>query len=97
MFRLCTLRNQVGGRGMAPTLTVSADSAVSGGGVVSAPASQITRTWKDRIVRPVTDEEENYELLKVQKNARSSLKLKGKQNIQLTRKNTRQYNSYDQI
>jgi hypothetical protein len=82
---------------MAPTLTVSADSAVSGGGVVSAPASQITRTWKDRIVRPVTDEEENYELLKVQKNARSSLKLKGKQNIQLTRKNTRQYNSYDQI
>ena len=75
---------------MAPTLTVgSCDEHVSEG--------KIARTWTDRIVRPMTEEEENYELLKVQRNARSNLKVRGKQSIQLTRKSTRQYNSYDQI
>lgn len=75
---------------MAPTLTVPT--------LGQEPAvHKVARTWKDRIVRPMTEEEENYEVLKVQRNARSNLKVKGKQSIQLTRKGTRQYNSYDQI
>ena len=81
---------------MAPTLTVSSSTGEQQG-KMHAPEEKFARTWKDRIVRPLTEEEENYELLKVQKNARSNLKVKGKQSIQLSRKNTRQYNSYDQI
>lgn len=76
---------------MAPTLTVP-----SLGSEPTLP-DEVARTWLDRVVRPMTEEEENYEVLKVQRNARSNLKVKGKQNIQLTRKSTRQYNSYDQI
>ena len=85
-----------GGRRMAPTLTVSSSTSCNEQ-PMKMHVEKFARTWKDRIVRPLTEEEENYELLKVQKNARSNLKLKGKQSIQLTRKSTRQYNSYDQI
>ena len=41
---------------------------------------------KERIVRPLTDEEENYELFRVRKNAGSNLRIKGKQSIQTSRK-----------
>ena len=81
---------------MAPTMTVPVQPAMSSE-PSSATMAVISRTWRDRVIRPITEEEENYELLRVQRNAKSNLKMKGKQSVQLSRRNGKSYNSYDQI
>ena len=79
----------------APTLTIHVDS-----GVAKQPieADQTHLSSKLRIVRPITEEEQNYELMRVKRNAGSNLRIKGKQSIQSNRKiSNRQHASYDQI
>ena len=85
--------SQGGGKRMAPTLTVSAN----GTAAPSAPV-QASSARKERILRPMTADEEDYELARVRKNAGSNLGLKGKQSIAINRKSSeRRYASYDQI
>jgi hypothetical protein len=93
MFRICLVR--CSSRRMAPTLTVSRDGTACVP-ITNQVTSSSSRTWKDRIIRPLTEEEENYEILRVQKNAKTNLKMKGKQSVQVSRRNS-SHNSYDQI
>ena len=95
MFRFVArgIRNSGGGRrtSQGPTVTVKVDSGVTKA-VDSNPVHQFK---KERIVRPLSEEEENYELSRVRKNAGSNLRLKGKQSIQTNRKQMHNA-SYDQ-
>jgi hypothetical protein len=88
MFRICLVR--CSSRRMAPTLTVSRD------GTACVPITNQVTSSSSRIIRPLTEEEENYEILRVQKNAKTNLKMKGKQSVQVSRRNS-SHNSYDQI
>lgn len=89
MFRLIARSLSQGRRtSQGPTLTVRVDSGVA---CQEAPESRIAAASaraKERIVRPLTEEEQNYELFRVRKNAGANLKLKGKHSIQTSRKNS---------
>jgi hypothetical protein len=63
-------------------MTVKVDSGVAR----AAEDMQASAVRKERILRPLTDEEENYELFRVKKNAGSNLRIRGKQSIQTSRK-----------
>ena len=68
-----------GVRRMGPTITLPSSTSP----VEAVPV----RTWRDRVVRTITDEEEQYEMLRMRKaGGSSSLKLKGKQSVQLARR-----------
>ena len=88
----CLLNGGRKGAVKAPTLTVRVDS-----GVAKELNQEVTRK-ASRILRPITEEEENYELTRARRNAGSNLRLKGKQQIQSNRKaSQRQLSSLDQI
>ena len=95
MYKLSAVVHSVGSRRMGPTITVNAGTCSAQGGSVLASTA---RTWMDRIVRPITEEEENYELFRVQKNSGPNLKMKGKVQLQMNRKSeSKKWNSYDSI
>ena len=85
----------------APTLTVSAEGTPVG--ARKPVAAVAARTHADRVLRPLTDEEANYELCRARKNSSSSaasnLRIKGKQSIQISRRvlSSAKINSYDQF
>jgi hypothetical protein len=94
MFRLVGRSALLHGKrpGKAPTITV--------GGVSMAATAEggAAKPRPERIVRPLTDEEENYELTRMKKNAGSNLRLKGKQGINVGRRaSEKRYEHYDQI
>ena len=93
MFRgLSRALLHVGGRrAQGPTVTIKVAS-----NTANAPVQTTVR--KERIVRPLTEEEENYELLRAKRVGSGSLRVKGKQSIQISRKSAdRRHASYDQI
>ncbi len=101
MFRFVarSLRHSGGRRtSQGPTVTVRVDSGVAYESLELSGSRQSVR--KERIVRPLTDEEENYELTRVRKNAGSNLRMKGKHAIQSNRKQMERKSvpsaSYDQ-
>jgi hypothetical protein len=98
MFRFVSRRLAPGRRtSQGPTLTIKVDSGVAGREDLVASGSK--RTAKDRIVRPLSEEEENYELMRVRKNAGSNLQIRGKHAVQTNRKTASRTSSsamYDQ-
>jgi hypothetical protein len=101
MFRFVArnLKHSGGRRtSQGPTVTIKVDSGVAQSAESSASGNLAPR--KERIVRPLTEEEENYELTRVRKNAGSNLRMKGKHAIQTNRKHMERKSvpsaSYDQ-
>jgi hypothetical protein len=76
-------------------VTVKVDSGVAQAEEVSTQAVR-----KERIIRPLTEDEENYELFRMKKNAGSNLRIKGKLSVQTNRKQMERRStpsaSYDQ-
>jgi hypothetical protein len=80
---------------MAPTVTVKAAGINPTDTTCSKHASKKAITWRDRIVRPLTEDEENYELMRAKKNAGSNLLFKGKHRVQVNRRSESRPESYD--
>lgn len=77
-------------RSQGPTMTVSS-------GKPAEQSAPVQAAQRERIVRPLTEEEENYELQRVRRGGSANLRVKGKQSIQISRKSSdRRYASYDQ-
>lgn len=78
-------------RKKAPTLTIHAES-----GVARDIKTLSEKAVPPRILRPLSAEEENYELTRAKRNAGSNLRMKGKLSIQTNRKSSqRRLHSYD--
>lgn len=98
MFRVGS-RLLVGKRpGKAPTVTVSSGLAGAGRLQTAATVEAAKIVRPERIIRPITEEEENYELMRVKKNAGANLRMKAKQSIAAGRRTSeKRFEGYDQI
>ena len=87
---------QSGARRMGPTITVAGSKGREEGILAGAV---VKRTWRDRKVRPITEDEERYEILRVTcRNSGPNLKMNGKNSLQLNKRERKTtYNSYDSI
>lgn len=77
---------------MGPTITVKATK--NNDLDQEKPALQLI-TWKDRIIRPLTEDEENYEVMRSKKNSGSNLQIRGKHKVQINRRSESRTDSYD--
>lgn len=91
MLRIGTRLLNGSSRKKVPTLTIHAES-----GVAKDINTLSEKAVPCRILRPLTAEEENYEITRSKRNSGSNLRMKGKISIQTNRKSSqRRLHSYD--